>query len=175
MAISREKKVQIVEELKEKFGRASMVVLADCTGLKVGETNQLRFKLREAQGELKVAKNTLVKLAAAGTQVEELSADLQGPNSMVIAYDDPVAVAKALMEFAKENENVRVKVGVFNGNRITVDDVKALSKLPSREVLLAQLLSVMVAPATGLVQALSGIPRKLLYALKAIEEQKAQG
>ena len=175
MAISREKKVRIVEELKEKFSRASMVVLADCTGLKVGETNELRFRLREAQGELKVAKNTLVRIAAQGSQVEELAGELQGPNSMVLAYEDPVAVAKALMDFAKDHENVRVKVGVFNNNRITADDVIALSKLPSREVLLAQLLSVMVAPATGLVQALSGIPRKLLYCLNAIKEQKEQG
>ncbi len=175
MAISREKKVQILEELKEKFGRASMVVLADCTGLTVGDTNALRFKLREVRGELKVAKNTLVKLAAAGTQVEQLTDDLRGPNSMVLAYEDPVAVAKALVEFAKDNDNVRIKVGVLEGNRIDAEAVTALSKLPSKEVLIAQLLSVMVAPATGLVQALSGIPRKLLYALNAIKEQKEQG
>jgi len=152
-----------------------MVVLADCTGLTVGDTNALRFKLREVRGELKVAKNTLVKLAAAGTQVEQLTDDLRGPNSMVLAYEDPVAVAKALVEFAKDNDNVRIKVGVLEGNRIDAEAVTALSKLPSKEVLIAQLLSVMVAPATGLVQALSGIPRKLLYALNAIKEQKEQG
>ncbi len=175
MAISREKKVQIVEDLKDKFARASMVILADCTGLTVGETNELRFKLRDAQGELKVAKNTLVRIAAAGTQVEELLDDLRGPNAMVLAYDDPVAVAKALMEFAKDNDNVRVKVGILEGSKMDADGVIALSKLPSKEVLIAQLLSVMVAPATGLVQALSGIPRKLLYALNAIKDQKEQG
>ncbi len=91
---------------------------------------------------------------------------------MAFASEDPVSMAKVLVEFAKKSEILEIRSGVLNGKFIDVAQIQALSELPSREVLLAKLLTVFVAVPTGLVRALSGIPRKLLYALRAIEDQK---
>ncbi len=175
MALTRKEKEAVVAELNEKLARSVLVVVTSFSGLSVSSVNELRSKLREVSGEFKVAKNTLIKIAAKDTQLEELSDQFVGPNALVIGYDDPVSVAKTIVEFQKENEGLQIKSGVLNGKVVDSAGLEALSKLPSREVLLAQLLSVLVATPTGLVQALSGIPRKLLYALKGIEEQKAQG
>ena len=172
MALTRARKEELVKELNEKFSKAVLATLVEFPGLTVGQANELRAKLRDVNGEFKVAKNTLMTLAIKGTDCEELKDMLTGPNAVVLAYEDPVAVAKVLVEFAKENEVLKLKSGVLNGKVMDAPGLEALSKLPSREVLLSQLLSVMVATPTGLVQALAGIPRKLLYALRAIEEQK---
>ena len=132
----------------------------------------MRARLREAGADYKVAKNSLVKLAAADTDVAILNDMLTGPNAFAIGYDDPVALAKALVEFRKDNEVMQFKGAMLNGTLIDEAGIEALAKLPSREVLMAQMLSVLVATPTKLVQALSGIPRKLLYALRAIEDSK---
>ena len=172
LAISRAKKEAIVAELREKFEKASIVVVTQSPGLTVGAADQLRARLREAGADYKVAKNSLVKLAAADTDVAILNDMLTGPNAFAIGYDDPVALAKALVEFRKENEVMQFKGAMLNGTLIDEAGIEALAKLPSREVLMAQMLSVLVATPTKLVQALSGIPRKLLYALRAIEDSK---
>ncbi len=172
MAISRDKKEAIVAELKDKFSRASIVVVAQSPGLTVSAADDLRRKIREAGADYKVAKNTLVKIAAKGTDVESLEDFFTGPNAFAIGYDDPVALAKVLVEFKKENEVLQIRGGMLNGTMIDEKAIEALAKLPSREVLIAQMLSVLVATPTKFVQVLSGIPRKLLYALRAIEESK---
>ncbi len=172
MAISRDKKEAIVAELKKKFRDASIVIVAQSPGLTVAAADELRKKIREVGADYKVAKNTLVKLAAKGTDVEILTDMMTGPNAFAIGYDDPVALAKVLVDFRKDNEVMELRGGMLNGTPIDVQGIEALAKLPSREVLLAQMLSVLVATPTKLVQALSGIPRKLLYALRAIEDSK---
>ncbi len=172
MALKRSEKEALVQELQDKFSRCVSVIMTDFTGLNVSGANDLRRRLREIGADFKVSKNTLLKRAAQGTQVEALTDYFIGPNAVAIAYDDPVAVAKVLVEFAKDNEALEIKGGVLNGKYMDKEGIVSLSKLPSREVLLAQLLSVMVAPATNMVQVLAAIPRKLLYALKAIEEKK---
>jgi len=172
LALTRAKKEELVKGLNERFSRAVLVSLVEFPGLTVGEANELRAKLRDVNGEFKVAKNTLMKIAIKGTDCELLDDMLTGPNAVVLAYEDPVAVAKVLIEFAEDHEVLKLKSGLLNGKVMDAEGLKALAKLPSREILLAQLLSVMAATPTGLVQALSGIPRKLLYALRAIEEQK---
>jgi len=172
LAISRDKKEAIVAELRDKFSRASIVIVAQSPGLSVSSADELRKKIREAGSDYKVAKNTLVKLAAQDTDVEILSDMLTGPNAFAIGYDDPVALAKVLVDFRKDNEVLELRGGMLNGTFIDTAGIEALAKLPSREVLMAQMLSVLVATPTRLVQALSGIPRKLLYALRAIEDTK---
>lgn len=172
MPLNKSQKEALVEDLKEKFSRAVSVTLVEFPGLTVAEANELRFKLRDVQGELKVSKNTLFKIAIKGSDSEPLLESFQGPNAAVFAYEDPVQVAKVLMDFAKDHEMLKVKNGILDGKLMDAEGIKALSKLPSREVLIAQMLSVLVATPTNLVQVLSGIPRKLLYALRAIEEQK---
>jgi len=172
LPLNRSQKEALVEQLKDKFSRAVSVTLVDFPGLTVSQANELRAKLREVQGEIKVSKNTLFRIAIKGTESEPLVDSFQGPNAAVFAYEDPVQVAKVLMDFAKDNEVLKIKNGILNGKMMDASGIEALSKLPSREVLLAQMLSVLVATPTNLVQVLSGIPRKLLYALSAIKEKK---
>ncbi|NDY42330.1 50S ribosomal protein L10 [Dissulfurirhabdus thermomarina] len=172
MPVSRAEKEKIVEELHERFSRAAVVVATRFTGLNVAALTELRKKIREAGAEYRVVKNTLLRRAVEGTPVAGMSEEFTGPNAVAIGYDDPVAVAKVLADFAKDHPELEVKGGMLAGARIDAAGVQALAKLPSREVLLAQLLSVMVAVPTGLVQVLAAVPRKLLYALRALEEQK---
>jgi len=172
LPLNKSQKEALVEQLKDKFSRAVSVTLVDFPGLTVSQANELRAKLRDAQGELKISKNTLFRIAIKGTESEPLLDSFRGPNAAVFAYDDPVQVAKVLMDFAKDNEVLKIKNGILNGKMMDASGIEALSKLPTREVLIAQMLSVLVATPTNLVQVLSGIPRKLLYALRAIEEKK---
>ena len=172
MALKRSEKEAIVKELHEKFSRSATVIMTKFSGLSVAQATELRNQMRDVGGEFKVSKNTLFKIAAKDTQVEALEDLFVGQNAVVVAYEDPVAVAKALVEFARKNEAITIEGGVLDGKKIDASGIEALSKLPSREVLLGQFLSVLVGPHRGLVQALAGIPRKMLYALQAIADSK---
>jgi len=172
LALKFKEKETIVEDLHEKFSRSETVIMTQFSGLDVNDADELRKKLREAGAELKVSKNTLFKRALHGTQAEVLSDWFSGPNAVAFAYGDPVSMAKVIVEFAKKREVLKIQSGVLDGKLIDVAQIHALSELPSREVLLAKLLSVFVAVPTSFVRALSGIPQKLLYALKAIEDQR---
>ena len=169
-----EEKKKTVEELHEKFARSKVVIVTDFKGLNVPVMNDLRRKLRDAQIEYRVVKNTLLSLASRGTDVEGISHDFKGPCAIAMSYSDPVAPAKILTQFAKENSKLSIKIGVLKGRRMTLDDIKALSSLPPREVLLGQLLSVMNGVPTSLVRALSDVPRRMLNVLQAIREKKEQ-
>ena len=172
--MNREQKEAVVSEVSERLSRARAVVLTDFRGLKVEQMTELRQQLREKDLDYMVVKNTLLRLAAAGTPTEALLEGLEGPNGMALGYDDPVNLAKVLTEFAKTNPKFEVKKGLLEGKIINTAQVEALSKLPSREVLLAQLLGTMNAVPQGLVTVMAGIVRSLLNVLKAIEEQKAE-
>jgi len=173
MVLTRAQKEAMVSELNEKFAKANVTILADFTGLKVSEATELRKILRDEGVEFKVSKNTLFRRAVKNTPAQVLEDKFIGPNAVAFGYDDPVVIAKKLVEFSKDHPALKIKGGVLDGKFMEEADIVSLSKLPSKEVLLSQLLSVLVAPTTGLVQALSGIPRKLLYALQAISEKKA--
>jgi large subunit ribosomal protein L10 len=172
LALKIKEKESIAGDLHEKLSRSEAVIMTQFQDLDVAGANELRKKLREAGAEFKVSKNTLFKRAVQGTPAEVLSNQFSGPNALAFAFEDPVAMAKVIVGFAKESEVLEIRSGVLNGKFIDVAQIQALSELPSREVLLAKLLAVFVAVPTGLVRALSGIPRKLLYTLRAIEDQK---
>ena len=167
-----EQKKAIAEELHEKFARAKVVIVTDYKGMDVAAVNQLRRKLREAGIEYRVAKNSLLARASKNTGVETISDQFKGPNAVALSYDDPVAPAKVLTDFMKANTKLAIKVGVLNGKALSIDDIKALSALPSREVLLARVLSVMNAVPTSFVRVLSGVPVQFLNVLQAIKEKK---
>lgn len=167
-----EQKKAIAEELHEKFARAKVVIVTDYKGMDVAAVNQLRRKLREAGIEYRVAKNSLLARASKNTGVETISDQFKGPNAVALSYDDPVAPAKVLTDFMKANTKLAIKVGVLNGKALSIDDIKALSALPSREVLLAKVLSVMNAVPTSFVRVLSGVPVQFLNVLQAIKEKK---
>ena len=165
-------KKELVEELREKFKTSKIVLLTDFTGLNVVRLNDLRRKLKAAGITYKVVKNTLLIRAAENTDLAGLKDHFTGPTAIAMGFDDPVSPAKILTEFAKENEKLKIRAAALGGKVLDAEAVKSLSALPSREVLLGQLLSVMNAVPTSFVRALHNVPQKLVYALQAIKDQK---
>ncbi len=167
-----EQKKKIVEELHVKLMQSKVVILTDYKGLDVGAINDLRRRLEEAEVEYKVVKNTLLKRASEKTDVELIRDSFVGPSAISLSYEDPVAPAKVLKKFSEENQKLEIKGGVMEGRVLDLDAIKALSDLPSREILLSQVLSAMNAVPTSLVQALSDLPRRLMNVINAIKDQK---
>ncbi|WP_445492894.1 50S ribosomal protein L10 [Niallia sp. 03133] len=158
-----EQKKQIVEVIAEKFKASKSTIVVDYRGLTVSEVTELRKQLREAGVEFKVFKNTLTRRAAEAADLAGLNDALTGPNAIAFSNEDVVAPAKILNDFAKKNEALEIKAGVIEGNIASVEDVKALAELPSREGLLSMLLSVLQAPI-----------RNFALATKAVAEQKEE-
>lgn len=172
---TKEQKVQFVSEIKEKMQDAQVIILAEYRGITVDKITDLRSRLRNAGCEMKVAKNTLAKLAAKDVGIEGLDPYLTGPTVMTFSKEDPVAAAKVLSEFAKEiKKGLDIKGGVLEGKIVDKDQIKALADLPSREVLLAKVLGGMQAPMYGFASVLSANLRNLVYVLDAIRKQKEE-
>lgn len=170
-----ESKQQVVNEISDKLQRSVTAVLTDYRGLNVAEATLLRKELRDAGVEYRVLKNTLTKLAAEKAGYEELKKDLVGPTAIAFSYDDPVAPAKILSKFAKEYKKLVLKSGVVEGKIIDLQGISALADLPSREVLLAQVLAGFQAPVSGFVNVMHGNLRNFACVINAIKEQKEQG
>lgn len=156
------KKVQ-VQEIADKFSAAGSVVVVDYRGLTVAQVTELRKQLREAGVEFKVYKNTLTRRAAEAAGLEGINEFLTGPNAIAFSNEDVIAPAKIINEFAKKNEALEIKAGIIEGTVASVEDVKALAELPSREGLLSMLLSVLQAPV-----------RNFALATKAVADQKEE-
>lgn len=171
MAISREKKKEIVADLIAKLSRSEAAILTDYHGLTVAEISQLRNKMREVKSGYHVVKNRLTKLAMekAGLPIPESL--LTGPTAIGFCYEDVVAPAKVLVEFAKESKVLSIKGGLLSGKVITASEVLTLAALPSRETLLAQVIAGIQAPLAGLVNVLKGPMRALTYVLQAHAKQ----
>ena len=165
-------KQQIAENLHDRFARSAIIVVTDYNGLDVAALNDLRRRLRVEGVEYQVVKNTLLVRAAADTEADLIKEYFKGPSAVAISYDDPVAPAKVLTQFAKENNKLEIKVGVLNGKVLDINAVKALATLPSKEVMLAQFLAVLNAVPTSFVRVLAEVPRSLLNVLTAIKDQK---
>ena len=172
--MNREEKVAEVAELSGKFAKAKIAIVADYKGLTVPVLQELRHNLRRNDAEFRVAKNTLLVRAVEDTSFKGLQEHFVGTTAITVSYGDPVSPAKILTEFCKDHPELTIRSASLDGKVLSADDIMALSKLPSKEVLLAQMLSVMNAVPTGLVQVLSAVPRTFLYALQAIKEQKEQ-
>ncbi|MGA6925613.1 MAG: 50S ribosomal protein L10 [Desulfosarcina sp.] len=165
-------KKRIAEDLQGRFAKSTLIILTDYKGLDVSSLNSLRRKLKAANAEYQVAKNSLLVRASEGNDASLIRDRFKGPSAIAMSYDDPVAPAKVLTDFVKENKKFEIKVGVLNGKVVDSDGIKALSSLPSREVLLAQVLSTMNAVPTALVTALSDVPRRFVNVLQAIKDQR---
>jgi len=169
----RPEKVAVVDEVREKLRNADAAVLTEYRGLSVAALAKLRSELRPAGGEVKVYKNTLVRLAARdlGLDIEDL---LVGPTAIAFVPKgggDAVAVAKALKKYASENDALIIKGGVLGVSRLSADDVKALAEVPPREQLLAELAGCLAAPMQQFVNLLDAVPRDFAYALSALIEK----
>lgn len=170
--MNREEKTQAIAELKKQFQKATFTLLTDFKGLKVNEINQLRQELRENSARMQVVKNTLAKIAISDTELKPLAEYFKDTVAIVTCEEDPVSPAKVLVKFAKDREKPEIKVGFMYGELMETSQVVALSKLPSREELLAKLLGSMQAPAQNLVNVLAAVPRQLVTVLAAIRDQK---
>lgn len=167
-----ESKKEFVNGVKQRLEKSCVVILTDYKGLDVEAMTELRSKLRGANVEYQVVKNTMLRLASEGTGVDAIKDSFVGPSAVALSYDDPVAPAKILTEFAKDNDKLEIKVGVMDGKVLDLSAIKALADLPSREQLLATVLSTMNAVPTSLVTALSDVPRRMVNVLQAIKDQK---
>lgn len=170
--MNRDQKTEIISALNDTFSKAKFAVVADYRGLKVTELEKLRKNLRENDAQIQVAKNTLLRLAVKGTACESLSDSFTGTTAVAVGFKEPVGPSKALAAFSSEYSAFSIRTAILDGKLLSADDVVALSKLPSREELLAKLLGTMSAVPTSFVRVLSAVPQKLLYALTAIKDQK---
>ena len=168
-------KIKKVEELNGVFLKAKSAVLANYQGIEAPEMTELRKHMRGRAIDFRVIKNTLARQAAKNTPFEMLDEELSGPVSLVLSFEDAVAPAKALAEYSKTGAAKTPKVicGVIEGKKVSSEEVKALADLPSKEVLISQMLSAMNGPTTNFVGALGGLLRKLVGTLDAIREKKA--
>ena len=167
----RPEKVAVVEEVRERLGSSTAAILTEYRGLKVSEMAQLRRNLREAGGQYKVYKNTLVRFAVRDLGLEELDAMLTGPTAIAFVDGDAATVAKALRDFARINPNLIVKGGLLGGVVLTAERAGALADLPSREVLLSRLAGGLAAPLQKMAGLLQALPRNFAYGLKALIDQ----
>ncbi len=152
-----EQKKQVVADLIEKLKNAQAGVIVDYRGLTVEEDTDLRRKLREAGVEYKVVKNTLTRFAANEVGLSGLDEFLNGPTSLAVSADDPVAPAKVIADFAKSNECLKIKSGFLDGNVISLDEINTLAKTPSRDTLIAQIMGSLNAPVSDLVRTLQAL------------------
>jgi large subunit ribosomal protein L10 len=171
---SLEQKKQAVADIQERLSRAQSVVAVEYRGLNVAEQTELRAKLRAVDVEMKVLKNTLVKRATDECGIVDLDQYLEGPTAWAFSISDPVAAPKVMMEYAKTHKKLVIKGGILEKKVIDAAGVEALANLPSRDVLLAQVLAGLQAPLTGMANVLQGPIRKLGYALEALRKEKEQ-
>jgi large subunit ribosomal protein L10 len=171
MSLNIEQKKAVVAEVAEQFRGAEAAVLAEYRGLSVSQMTELRGKARQAQIYVRVVKNSLTRRAIEGSSYECLRDQLSGPLALAISKD-PVAVAKLLAEFAKDNESLKIRAGAMGGKLMSIEQVEALAKLPSREQLLATLAGTLQAPIAKFVRTLNEVPSKFVRALAAVRDAK---
>jgi large subunit ribosomal protein L10 len=172
--VRKTSKADTVESMRNAIASQKGAVVAAHHGLTVAEVTSLRKKLREANADFRVVKNTLIRLAAKGTDFSKLDDVFTGPTAVGFAKGDPVALAKAMKEFAGGNPKVKLKAGFLDGKVLSAREVESLAETPSRQVLLARLAGGLAAPIARQAQALSGPERKLVYALNSIHDQKSK-
>ncbi|MGZ4199058.1 MAG: 50S ribosomal protein L10 [Thermoleophilia bacterium] len=168
----RKDKEAVVEEATRLLAATEALYLSDYRGLTVSELTELRAKLRDGGATLRVLKNTLARRAAADAGRDQIVPLLSGPTAVTFCGDDPVAPAKALVEFMRTHPQLVVRGGLLQGATVAVDGVRALSALPPRDVLIGQVVGTMAAPLTGLVTVLQGTISGFARALQQIVEQK---
>ena len=170
--MDRRTKEQIVSELQKKLKEAKLGVLTSFSGMNVEKMEALRNALRKSDAEWKVVKNTLLRIASKETEFSILADHFKWPVAVVFGYKDPVGPTKILVDFAKKNPELEIKVGMLDKKLLTKGDISVLAELPSKEVLLGKLVSVMAAVPTSFVTVLSGVPRSFVQVLNAYCDKK---
>jgi large subunit ribosomal protein L10 len=171
--MNREQKEQAVAEIAEEIKESQAVFAVDYRGITVAQVADVRTKLRDADATLRVVKNTLTERAADNAGAEHLKGLLTGPTALTFVRGDAAAAAKAISTFNKETELLEFKGGMMDGEALEIDQIKAIAKLPSRDVLYGQLVGLVAAPLGGMVRGLGSMVGGLAIALGQLQEQKA--
>lgn len=173
MALSKDSKKEILRDLIVKFKESKGVILTDYQGMNVSQISSLRNELKEEKVEFKVVKNTLLEKASEELNVEDLTKDLIGCTAMAFCSDDGVAPARLLKEYFRKNKiNLKIKSGLINGRVFNPEKIMEIASLPSKDVLIAQIINGIKSPLYSLVFILQGPLRGLVYTLEAIKKQK---
>jgi large subunit ribosomal protein L10 len=173
MALNRQQKQDLVDRYEQGLASAPHAFLVSYQGIKVNDVTELRERVRQSGGSYEVVKNTLALRAIAGKPLAALANTFTGPLAVVYTEGDPVAVAKALTEFAKTVPQIVFRGGVVEGQPIAANEVEQIAKLPGRQELIAKLLFLLQSPLTRLVRTLSAVPRELVVVLDQVSKQKA--
>jgi len=173
MAVSRAKKIEQVEKLGAELKKVSSLVIATYTKLTVTQDFELRKTLRSSGAKYRVVKNTLAPRAAKGTAAEGALKDLSGVTSIAYTEGDPVALAKAISKYAKDNPEFTFKAGVVEGRVVSIKDIESLATMPSKEEIYSKLLFLLNAPAQRLVTAMNAVGRDLAVVInQGVEKEK---
>lgn len=171
----RSEKVAVVTMLAEKLNTAKGIYLTDFTGLSVAQITELRKRFRDSKTEFVVVKNTLARLGAKEAGQEGMLPYLEGPTGLAFNYEDAASPARVLKGFVKDHQKPGIKACIIEGDILPGSEAENIANWPTREELLAKLVGSLNAPISGLVGALSGVPRKLVYVLSAIAAKKQEG
>lgn len=169
----KQEKVDLVTKMHEDIQNSDALVMTDYRGLTVSEITDLRRSLRDAGTTYAVVKNTLFELAAKDQVKEDVTPLLVGPTAVAFVRQDPIASAKALVEFARTHKALEIKGGYVDGQVMSAAEITALSKIPPKEVLISQMLGAFQSPITGFVGTLQGIMSQFVFTLQAVADQKA--
>ena len=164
----KEQKTALVGEIAEGLGRASIALVSEYRGMTAGEATEVRRRLRAVRGELRVAKNTLIRRAIKDTAFTALDDKLGGPVGLILSFADPVELAKTVTGMRELGDKFKLRGGVLDGKPLTGEEIQALAALPPREVVLAQLLGLIMAPATRVVRLLNEPGSALARVIDAI-------
>ena len=169
--MNRTEKEEVIGQLREKMARAKAAILAEPKGLDVATVTDLRKKFRDAKVDYKIVKNTLAQRAAKGTPVEPLVEKFVGPTALIMSYDDVVAPAKILVDFAKDRENFAIRTAVIEGKVIDANGVKALAKMPGLQELRGTIAMMIAQPATKLARMIGTPGQQLAQVVNARKDQ----
>ncbi|NMB10186.1 MAG: 50S ribosomal protein L10 [Tissierellia bacterium] len=164
-----QQKQAVINEIKENIENAKSLVLVDYRGLNVSELTELRKRFREENVLYKVYKNTMMDFAFKELGYEDILESLEGPNAVAFSMEDPIAAARVSYEFAKEHENLEIKVGYLEGEFMDSAKVQKIASIPSKEVLLAKLLGSLKAPVSNFVYMADALAKKRAEEAEAVE------
>jgi large subunit ribosomal protein L10 len=173
--MKKSEKTALVENLTQSFGRASIALVSEYRGMTAAESTEMRKRLRAVRGEMRVAKNTLVRRAIKGTAYEALDSNLGGQVGLILSYEDPVVLAKTFASFGPLGEKLKLRGAVLDSKALTPAEVQALAALPPRAVIFGQLLGLLNAPATQLVRLLNEPGSYLARVIDAIGKKNGAG
>lgn len=172
MATSKSKKNSVMENVKNFLDESKEVILTEYRGMTVREMTNFRTTLRKAGIQLKILKNTLSKRLFKESGIEGLDQQLAGPIAIGFLSTDVAASSKVLLDFSKKSEFLKIKAGYIDGKVVSLDQLKAIASLPSREVLLGMVLGTIQAPVRNLMTVMRGTTQNLVYALNSLKEKK---